>query len=299
MALGRQWMNTDKDLKREALMAEENKYMNVNDSQAVLDKLGLFLLHDIKRRENAMHRVNEINYGPDNFWNEVMREYPHFNYVVSEPERKRAFLSNTSDSTIFPVNWNPYATDEMPWYERSEFSTVGRYDSVIEEAAKMKEIDPDILRAIMYIETTHGFYEHCLNNFYTDAVMRGEEIEGVGKLFFPGLKSFQPMNINHRYWGNSFGTIENLKKPTYNILVAAEFVKRLSKFVGNSGDIERIATLYNHLGAQQISDYGKRVGKIYRQKLWKHPEQVQNRGNESLHKILDWLLILYCSPGNL
>ena len=146
------------------------------------------------------------------------------------------------------------------------------------------------------METTHGFYEHCLNNFYTNAVLRGDEIEGVGKLVYPGLKSFQPMNINHRYWGNSFGTINDLKNPTYNILVAAEFLKRLSKHVGIPYDIERIATLYNHLGAQRISDYGKRVGKIYRQQLWKHPELAKNKGNENFHKILDRLLLLYCSP---
>lgn len=270
----------------------------INNYEAKLDNLGLALLHNIKWRENAMHRINEINRTPDEFWSRMMRQYPNVNYVTSEPERKRIFL-DMNDSTIFPVNGNPYASDEMPWYEKSEFSTVGRYNWEIDYAAKLKSIDPDLLRAIMYMETTHGFYEHCLNNFYTNAVLRGEEIEGVGKLVYPGLKSFQPMNINHRYWGNSFGTMADLKNPTYNILVAAEFIKRLSKLVGNPQDVERIATLYNHLGAQQISDYGKRVGKIYRQQLWKYPELGKNKGNENLHKILDRLLLLYCSPGSL
>ena len=98
-----------------------------NNYQTKLDNLGLALLHDIKRRENAMHRINEINVGPDDFWARMMRLYPNAKYITSEPDRKRAFL-NVNDSSIFPVNGNPYASDEMPWYEKSEFSTVGRYN---------------------------------------------------------------------------------------------------------------------------------------------------------------------------
>ena len=266
-----------------------------NNYETKLDNLGLALLHDIKNRENAMHRINEINHSPDDFWNQMMRRYPNLNYISSEPERKKAFL-DMNDGTIFPVNWNPYASDEMPWYENPNFNMVGQYKNEIEFAARNRSIDPDLLRAIMYMETTHGYYEHCLNNFYTNAVLRGDEIEGVGKLIYPGLKSFQPMNINHRYWGNTFGSMDDLKKPRYNIFVAAEFIKRLSKLVGNPNDIERIATLYNHLGAQQISDYGKRVGTIYRQQLWNHPELGRNRNNEGLRRILDRLLMLYCYP---
>ena len=270
--------------------------MNGNH-KAKLDNLGLALLHDMKRREYDMHRLNEVYRGPDAFWVRMMDKFPGFNYVALEKDRKNAFL-RMDDNTIFPVNWNPAASDEMPWYEKSQFSAVGRYKYEIEAAAKLKSIDPDLLRAIMYMETTHGYYEHCLNNFYTDAVLRGEDIEGLGKLVFPGLKSYQPMNINHRYWGDTFGSISGHSNPTYNILAAAEFIKRLSRFVGSDKDVERIATLYNHLGAQQISDYGKRVGKIYRQKLWNHPELGKNVGNEKLHQVLDWLLVRYCYPRN-
>ncbi len=51
------------------------------------------------------------------------------------------------------------------------------------------------------------------------------------------------MNINHRYWGDAFGYMSELSNPTYNILVAAKFIKRLSRFVGSDEDVERIATL--------------------------------------------------------
>lgn len=259
-----------------------------------LNRLGFALFDDIRQSENAAHRVNEMDLGYDEEWEGLMKKYPRLNFVSDVEERKKAFLAD-DQLAIFPVNENPFATDEMPWSELPALSTVGKYDGAINAAARIKGIDPDILRAIMYMETTHGYYDHCANRLYENLALRGEEIEGLGRMMYPGLKSYQPMNINHEYWGAAFGSRNQLKDPLYNILVAAEFIRRLSRFAGAPSDIERIATLYNLLGARRISNYGKRVGRIYRERLWEHPERAPKM-HDMRHIILNALVRDYCAP---
>lgn len=59
--------------------------------------------------------------------------------------------------------------------------------------AKEKGVDANLVKAIMYMETTHGYYDAILELFNKN-------------------KSILPMNINVDYWGSTFGSREELKK---------------------------------------------------------------------------------------
>lgn len=115
--------------------------------------------------------------------------------------------------------------------------------------AKEKGVDANLVKAIMYMETTHGYYDAILELFNKN-------------------KSILPMNINVDYWGSTFGSREELKNPEKNIEAGVEIVDRIKKLLPANASVEGIATLYNNINAKKISEYGARVKAIYDEKPW-------------------------------
>lgn len=115
--------------------------------------------------------------------------------------------------------------------------------------AKEKGVDANLVKAIMYMETTHGYYDAILELFNKN-------------------KSILPMNINVKYWGNTFGSREELKNPEKNIEAGVEIVDRIKKLLPANASVEGIATLYNNINAKKVSEYGARVKAIYDEKPW-------------------------------
>lgn len=151
-------------------------------------------------------------------------------------------------SWIFTVSDNPNAKGDAPMYESEMFSQVNTYSAIIDKVAAEKGIDADLIRAIMYMETTHGYYD--------------------GLISWTGYnKSILPMNINVTYWGDTFGTRAELLKPEPNIRAGAEMIYRIQANLPG-GSIEKIATLYNNINAITVNDYGMRVKKIYDEQPW-------------------------------
>jgi hypothetical protein len=71
----------------------------------------------------------------------------------------------------------------------------------------------------MYMETTHGYYD-------------------VPLLIFGQNKSILPMNINVDYWGDAFGTHEELEMPVKN-LSTGQNLQGPPKFIGFFGKVQR------------------------------------------------------------
>lgn len=103
--------------------------------------------------------------------------------------------------------------------------------------------------AIMYMETTHGWYDKLYPDFLEKQ--------------FPMRKSILPMNIYYSYWRDLGVTKELLNCPFYNIDFDMILLSRIKK-----PSIEKIATIYNFLGAEKVNNYGARVNKIYYQQPW-------------------------------
>jgi len=106
-------------------------------------------------------------------------------------DRKRSILSG--ETSRFVVRRNPEADGRKPLHEFDSLSEVGRFDEIIERTARKSGIDPDLVRAIVHMETTHG---------------------GYGRLFqpFDGNKTLRPMNIHAGYWKGMGFSREELKK---------------------------------------------------------------------------------------
>lgn len=166
--------------------------------------------------------------------------------ALSSQERKKIIIN---DRTVgFPIMSNPDADGSQPLREWPMFSQVKKYENIIEQRAKKADIDPDLVKAIMHIETTHGSYDGLADKWDVN-------------------KSILPMNIYAKNWKDLGFSRSDLRNPETNIQVGIALLKRIKKQVPD-GDIKKIATLYNELGATKVSDYGARVESIYKEKPW-------------------------------
>jgi len=161
--------------------------------------------------------------------------------------RKETIIKDMSGKD-FEVEENFEADGSAPFFEIDALSAVEKNNAVILEAAYSTGVDADLIRAIMFIETTHGYYDAPL------------DAAGINK-------SIRPMNVNTEYWGGTFGDREYLSDTRNNIMAGAEILRRIGNNVKDPS-IERIATLYNNINAKKVSNYGARVKTIYDQKLW-------------------------------
>ncbi len=168
--------------------------------------------------------------------------------LVSLGEERRAAIAG-GRAGIFRVSGG-VALATRPIYEVPEFSEVKAYDSLIRRAAYRHRVDPDLVRAIVYMETTHGWY---------DAV--------TGLILPP--RSLRPMNVNLTFWGEALGVNrKQLEDPRTNIDTGVRILRGIRDRLARP-NIRAWATLYNNLSAERVNDYGARVETIYREKLWR------------------------------
>jgi hypothetical protein len=171
-----------------------------------------------------------------------------FTEKIMATTRKECIKNDELCPSLFTIANNAKADGSAPPYEISALSQVDKYSLSIDIAAIEKGVDAQLIRAIMFMETTHGYYDAPLG-------------------LFGWNKSILPMNINVEYWGNTFGTREELMNPLANIKAGAEMIRRIQKNLLDSA-IEKIATLYNNINATEVNPYGMRVKKIYEEKPW-------------------------------
>lgn len=167
--------------------------------------------------------------------------------VEGDENRRKAILND--DLARFDIKENPYADDRKPWYEDEKESRVKTYENIIDRKSAEYGVDSDLVKAIMHLETTHGWYDEILES---------------GNL----NKTIRPMNIHSKLWQRLGYDREHLKTPENNIDAGIKLLKSIQLRVPQ-GNIRKFATLYNNLGAKEVSDYGARVDNFYRKKPWK------------------------------
>ena len=124
-----------------------------------------------------------------------------------------------------------------------------KYKKYIQEAASKYGVSEDLISAVMYHETSAGWYD--------------EPTE-----WFDMNKSIRPMNINTDYWGTTFGSRSELKNKRNNVHAGADMIARLIIAVGPNATVAEVATLYQNLNASEVSDYGARVENHFETKRW-------------------------------
>jgi hypothetical protein len=136
-----------------------------------------------------------------------------------------------------------------PLYSRIDMEEVTRHEKLIDAATSRYGLDPDLAKAVVWIETTHGWY---------DAI--------TGLLKEP--KSLRPMNVHVEFWRNLGITREQLANPRVNIETGVFILASLMQRIQDPTP-EKLFSLYNNLATDKISPYGKTVAHYYVTKPWK------------------------------
>jgi hypothetical protein len=140
------------------------------------------------------------------------------------------------------VRANPY-----PYFYREGAEEVTKNDALIKAAAERHHIEPDLIRAAMWQETTHG---------WTD-VIKPEFLR----------MSLRPMNIHLDFW-KGFGITRNdMRDPAKNIEIGARILAGLSKRIENP-TVRKIISLYVSISQDKVTVPGANGNYFYRTKPW-------------------------------
>ncbi|MEE9250111.1 MAG: hypothetical protein V3U93_03160 [Alphaproteobacteria bacterium] len=170
-----------------------------------------------------------------------------------EESRRWAILNDSP--TRFNIEDNPKELGEAPWYRDEDIGkeAVKKYDEIIEREALMQGVDPNLVRAIMYVENADG-----------NPANLNRKLEKFGL-----AESILPMNIKARLWADLIGVKEEeFRKPEVNIRVAVTLIRRIQERLDDPTPA-RVGSIYNFTGREKVSDVGARIQKAFDEKLWR------------------------------
>lgn len=166
-------------------------------------------------------------------------------YPIIQDFKSRKKSIELDSNAVFIVKDSLKADSSETFYEVCSQNTVKQYDNIIKVKAFMHDLDADLIRSIMFMETSHGWYDK-IN---------------------PLRKTILPMNIHYEYWKNLGFSKEQLLIPKINIDVGTLILKRIQNRLKDP-KISKIASVYNFIGKERVSDYGSRVARIYKERAW-------------------------------
>lgn len=164
-----------------------------------------------------------------------------------EADRRKSIIDNAPGRII--VREDPSRRGQAPWHavHAAGQAAVEQFDGVIVREARRAGIDPDIVRAIMYVENAQGWY--------------GKALEGLVS------KSILPMNIRYDVWGRLGFSERDFYDATINVRAGTMLLRRILDRVEDP-TLSKVATLYNSLAKDSVTEFGARVAEVYRLKPW-------------------------------
>src|SRR5207247_3205556 len=137
----------------------------------------------------------------------------------------------------------PYAD---PWYASAASEEVTANDAYIEDYARRQSVDPDFVRAIVWMESTHGWLDRLS----------------------PEPKSLRPMNVHVSFWQDLGVSRVQLEDRETNVAVGTYLIGQLWSRI-DAATPAKVATLYNNLFADSVTGYGKTVALYYARRPWR------------------------------
>lgn len=127
---------------------------------------------------------------------------------------------------------------------------VQKNDQKIVRYSQKHNMDPDMVRAIIYAENARGYY--------------GYPVDMIGL-----SKSVFPMNIRPNIWSDLIdGKEKDLYDPNYNVKTGVLLLSRIRDRVQKPTP-QKIGSLWNSLSGTHITEFGDYVGTVYKDKPWK------------------------------
>lgn len=127
-------------------------------------------------------------------------------------------------------------------------------DKHILKNAQKHDVDPDIVRSVMFAEHArgHGFG----TNYASDYI-------GASKTHFP-------MNINTEKWASliSKKPVDLKKNASDNIEASTVLLKRIAKRIKNPTPA-KVGSIWNSVGRENTNKFGEYIEQIYHRKPWR------------------------------
>lgn len=167
--------------------------------------------------------------------------------LATREARRQSIITGTP-GRIRVANTDSDAGREPAWYERDSIGreTVTTHLQSINRIAAELGVDPKLVKAIMYAENARGWYDS----------------------YKPGqVKSIRPMNVHVDFWRDLGWSRAELMNDETNIRAGVTIIKGIVERLEDP-TVEKVATLYNSLSKDKVTEYGTRVGVIYRGQLW-------------------------------
>lgn len=170
--------------------------------------------------------------------------------INKESDRIYSIIHNTP--AIFEIEDNPNADSSKPLAEIGLFNPIDTGE-IYNKIGKKYGLDPDWLKAIAYMENTHGAYD------------------GIPPFNLVNT-SYRPMNVQYKTWKPiadflGYNEWQVQYRVECNVEVAAVIIRRIRARVPNA-TLSKVASIYNYTGKEKVSDYGARVNQIYKERLW-------------------------------
>lgn len=137
------------------------------------------------------------------------------------------------------------------------------YEKDVERIAAEAGVDPLLMKAILYYENASS------SDFRFWLKRQTEDMESWTFGLFQGSNTVPPMRVNAKMFGSILdGKSNSLHDPIRNLRTAALLIRRIQDRVSAPASSEAIASIYQFLGRERISDYGLTVARIMQDQPW-------------------------------
>jgi hypothetical protein len=173
---------------------------------------------------------------------------PALPVVNMEQDRIESILANKP--AVFEVAESSTASGDEPWYADHGYGywAVWIHEDVIEYEARRQGVDPDFVKALVYVENAQGWYGHPL-----------EALRWAKTIF--------PMNINPDTWMLLIGDDADFYDPIVNIRAGVTLIRRMQERI-EEPTVAKVASPFKFTGRELVSDYGARVARVYEERTW-------------------------------
>lgn len=130
---------------------------------------------------------------------------------------------------------------------------VHEHNGRILKYAQKYNVDPDLVRSVMFAENSRGHYVGA--NYVADVVKKS------GSPF--------PMNIQKDRWAELIDKKpEDLYNPDNNVEVATVLIRRITDRIERPTP-EEVGSIWHYIGREKTDEFGESVGYVYRGKSWR------------------------------
>jgi hypothetical protein len=169
-------------------------------------------------------------------------------------EGSRIWAIKNNRPAVFKVSDSARASGTAPSRREHEIGVeaVRKHDKTITEEAARFGVDPNLVRAIMYIENADG------HRFGLDRSAQD----------FGRASSLLPMNIKPKIWEGIGGVQrEQFRDPKFNIRAGVALIKEIRDRIENPSPA-KIGSVWQFTGRETVSDNGAKIEAAFRQKIW-------------------------------